>query len=305
MYFSSVPDHTDPGFDEALYFSKFKKHNIIINAESSYSYCDDHIGCLSIKTVLSGEEWYKIDSHRLALRPGQFLILNDDQRYSCRVDRGEKVRFLSVFFKKEFASSVLYDMLNSEAALLENPSVSNETLPEFFQTLNETTPELQARFSALITSIESSGYNAAMTDEHLVFLLSHLIRTYKSEMVRVDKVKAVKAVTRNEIYRRLCIARDVLHSSYTENLDLYKVSNLASLSVPQLIRQFKSAFHCTPHQYLIGIRLRHAAQLLQYTQKPVQEITWICGFENTSAFCRAFRSAYGMQPLAFRSQKIN
>lgn len=305
MYFVSVPDHTEPGFDEALYFSKFKKHNIIINAESSHSYCDDHVGCLSIKTVLSGEEWYKIDNHRLAIRPGQFLILNDDQRYSCHTNRGEKVKFLSIFFKREFASSVFYDALNSEAALLESPSINNETAPEFFQTLNDITPDLQTQLSALITTIETGGYDEAKVDEYLVFLLRYLIRIHRSEMIRAAKVKAIKAATRNEIYKRLCIARDVLHSSYTENLDLSRVSSLACLSVPQLIRQFKSAFHCTPHQYLISIRLKHAAQLLQYSEKSVQEITWICGFENRSAFCRAFKSAYGIQPMVFRNEKVN
>jgi len=302
MYLTSVPDHTEPGFDEALYFSKFQKHNIIINAESNGSHCDDHAGCLSIKTILSGEEWYGIDRHSLVVRPGQFLVLNDDQRYSCRTSRGEKVRGLSVFFKKEFASAVFSDMLNSEGALLDNSSYNNSTIPEFFQTLNNISPDLQAQFSRLITTIESRGYDATMVDEHLVFLLRHLIRVHKSDMVRGAGIRAVKATTRIEIYKRLCIARDILHSSYTENLDLSKISSLACLSVPQLIRQFKAAFHCTPYQYLIRIRLRHAAQLLQYTDKPVQEITWICGFENTSAFCRAFKSVYGIQPVLFRKK---
>ncbi|MEV4883993.1 helix-turn-helix transcriptional regulator [Chitinophaga ginsengisegetis] len=302
MYFTSVPDHTEPGFDEALYFSKFKKHNIIINAESSGSRCDDHVGCLSFKTVLSGEEWYGIDRRRLVIRPGQFLVLNDDQRYSCRTDGNEKVKCLSVFFQKEFASSVFDDMLNSEETLLQYPSSDNKTAPEFFQTLNTITPDLQAQLTGLTTTIENRGYDAAMADERLVFLLRHLIGVHKSEMVRGDKVNAVKATTRKEIYKRLCIARDVLHSSYTENLDLYKISHLACLSVPQLIRQFKAVFHCTPYQYLIRIRLEHAARLLQHTNKPVQEITWICGFENTSAFCRAFKSAYGIQPMIFRKK---
>lgn len=302
MYFTSVPDHTEPGFDEALYFSKFKKHNIIINAESSQSHCDDHVGCLSIKTVLSGEEWYGIDHRKLVIRPGQFLVLNDDQRYSCHIDQGEKVRCLSIFFQKEFAAAVFDDMLNSEESLLQYPSLNNGTSPEFFQTLNNITPDLHAQLTGLTATIENRGYDAAMVDEYLVFLLQHLIRIHKSEMIRGDKIKAVKASTRKEIYKRLCIARDILHSSYTENLDLYKISHLACLSVPQLIRQFKAAFHCTPYQYLIRIRLEHAAQLLQYTDKQVQEITWICGFENTSAFCRAFKSAYGIQPMLFRKR---
>jgi transcriptional regulator GlxA family with amidase domain len=85
-----------------------------------------------------------------------------------------------------------------------------------------------------------------------------------------------------------------------DKVDLSAISNLACLSVPQLVRQFKFVFHATPHQYLVRIRLKRAAELLKLTNKPVHEITWKCGFENFSAFCRAFKSEYGVQPGHFR-----
>src|SRR5688572_14971410 len=114
MYFTSLPNHNESGFDEQLHFSKFNRHNIIFNAKSSRSHCPKHVGCLSIKTVLSGEEWYGIDNHQLAVRPGKFLILNNDQEYSSRVDTSEETSVLSIFFMKEFASSVFRDVLDSE-----------------------------------------------------------------------------------------------------------------------------------------------------------------------------------------------
>jgi AraC-type DNA-binding domain-containing proteins len=303
MYFTSLPDHTKPGFDEALHFSNFQKHNIIFNALSSRSHCDNHVGCLSFKTVLNGEEWYGIDKHRVAVRPGKFLILNNDQNYSCSIDHDEKVRVLSFFFQKEFAAAVFRDVLHSEETSLDTPFAPGEKPPEFFQTLYDITPELQLQLSSLISSLESSGYSNAMVDEHIVFLLHYLVRTHRSETTRIQSVNALKSSTKTEIYKRLCIARDVLHSSYMDQPDLQALSNLACLSVPQLVRQFKTVFQTTPHQYLIRIRLEHAAELLKQTQKPVHEITWMCGFENTSAFCRAFRAVYGVQPVTFR--KLN
>lgn len=300
MYFTNLPDHTQPGFDEELHFSKFKKHNIIFNALSNNSHCDDHVGCLSFKTVLSGEEWYGINRRQLAVRPGQFLLLNDDQNYSCRIDTYEKVRCLSIFFKKEFASSVCQDALFNEETSMDNPFTDGKKSPEFFQTLNAITPELQFQLSNLVTALNNQGYHSTMVDEYLVFLLQHLIQTHKLELKQAGKVNAIKASTRTELYKRLCIAKDVLHSSYMDGPDLSILSEQACLSVPQLVRQFKSVFHTTPHQYLIQIRLKKAAELLQHTNQTVREITWLCGFENSSAFCRAFKSAYGIQPINFR-----
>jgi AraC family transcriptional regulator len=304
MYFTSLPDNTRPGFDEQEHFSKFKQHNIIFNALSSKSYCERHVGCLSIKTVSVGEEWYGVDNRLLAVRPGQFLILNDDQDYSCRIDTVGKVNVRSVFFKKEFASSVFRDALCKEEALLDDPFDPGEQALEFFQTLYDMDPGLEQNLLGLITALDEQGYERNMVDERLVFLLHHLIRAHKKEADRAYRVSAVKPNTRTEIYKRLCIARDLLHSSFMDKPDLSLISNTACLSIPQLIRQFKAVFRATPHQYLTRIRLAHAATLLQHTSTPVHEITWSCGFENTSAFCRAFRAEYGVPPIRFRTHGV-
>jgi len=301
MYFTSLPDHNKPGFDEQLHFSSFKKHNIVFNALVSSSNCEDHVGCLSLKTVLSGEEWYGINSRRIAVRSGQFLILNDDQTYSSSIDTIGKVQSFSIFFRNEFASSVFSDKLHSEEQILDNPFYNKGQVPEFFQTLNRTGPGLLRQLSNLVFSLENEGYDSNLVDEYLVGVLRYLIDSYKTGVKRADDVKAIKASSRTEIYKRLCVAKDFMHSSFADKPDLQSISNEACLSVPQLVRQFKTVFDTTPHQYLTRVRLDYAAGLLKQTNTPIHEITWKCGFENMSAFCRAFKSAYGVQPHNYRN----
>jgi len=300
MYFTSLPDHSNPLFDEQLHFSRFKKQNIIFNALSKESHCDHHVGCLSFKTVLSGEEWYGVSNRHLAVRPGQFLILNNDQNYSCHIDKGESVRTLSVFFKKEFASSVFCNALTNEETLLNNPFRDGDT-PEFFQTLRSVDSTLLLQLKNLVASLEREGYNSFTVDEYLVFLLNYLVTVHQSDSNLSKKVNAVKSSTKIELYKRLCIAKDFLHSYYHDKVDLNAISAAACLSVPQLVRQFKSVFHTTPHQYLMKIRLQRAAELLK-NEIPVNEIAWCCGFENVSAFCRAFKSEYRVQPGRYLKQ---
>jgi AraC-like DNA-binding protein len=300
MYFTSLPDHNKPGFDEQLHFSSFKKHNIVFNALVSSSRCEDHVGCLSFKTVLSGEEWYGINNHRVAVRPGQFLILNDDQTYSSSIDTIGQVQSFSIFFRNAFASAVFSDKLYSEQQSLDNPFNNDGRVPEFFQTLNHTEPGLLTTLANLVFSLEDEGDDGNLVDEHLVGVLQYLIGTYKTEAKRADDVNAIKVSSRTEIYKRLCVAKDFMHSSFADKPDLQAISNEACLSVPQLVRQFKTAFNATPHQYLTSIRLDYAAGLLKQTNTPIHEITWRSGFENMSAFCRAFKSAYGVQPHNYR-----
>jgi AraC family transcriptional regulator len=303
MYFTSLPDHTAPGFDEQAHFSRFSRQNMIFNAFSRESHCDNHVGCLSIKTVLSGEEWYRVDGLHLAVRPEQFLILNDDQNYSSHINNGDGAHILSVFFQKEFAASVFHDTLRAEHQLLDDPRDTRFSTPEFFQTLHTIEPDLASTLSSLVTQLDIDSGDQCRTDEQLVFLLQFLVRTYRSDRQLLRRIDAVKTSTKREIYRRLCTARDILHSSFHEPLDLSQLSTLACLSTPQLIRHFKAVFGRTPYQYLVDIRLRHAAVSLKETSTPVTEITWLCGFNNPSAFCRAFRTAYGLSPGQFRTRQ--
>ncbi len=303
MYFTSLPDHQKPGFDEELHFSRFKQHNIIFNALASKTYCERLEGSFSIKTILSGEEWYEVNNRQLAVRPGQFLILNDGQDYSCRVETAGEVRIQSVFFTKAFASSVFHDALATEESLLDNPVGEGQTL-EFFQTLYETDSGLEQKLTNLIAALNTNGYDSNRVDEHLIFLLHHLISFHKKEVKKCGNVRALKPATRNEIYKRLCVAKDFLHSAFMDKHHLSRISSEACLSTPQLVRQFQAAFGITPHQYLIQIRLGHAARLLKQSSMSVQEITWRCGFENPSAFCRAFKTASGISPLGFRIERL-
>lgn len=100
IYFTRLPDHSEPGFDESSHFDKFGKRNIVFNAESKDSQCDDHVGCLSIKTIVCGEETYFVEGRQITVRPGRYLVLNNDQRYGCRIRSREKVRCLSIFFRE-------------------------------------------------------------------------------------------------------------------------------------------------------------------------------------------------------------
>jgi len=300
MYFTSLPDHSQPGFDEQLHFSRFRNGNVIFNTTAQAGGCDHHVGCLSIKTIVEGEEWYGIGKRNLVVRPGQFLILNDHQTYSCRVNHA---RVFSIFFKREFAADVFRDSIAGEEYLLDNPFSTNTAPPEFFQTLHPIDSTLQLKLSSLSTVLEAKGFDADEVSEHLLYLLRQLIQVHKMEVEQTGRVNAVKQSTRAEIYKRLCLAKDVLHSSFMDKLDLDTISSASCLSTPQLIRQFKSVFHCTPHQYLVRLRLQYAADQLVTNDEQISLITLQSGFEDTSAFCRAFKTAYGVSPESFRRQK--
>ncbi|MDD4369367.1 MAG: AraC family transcriptional regulator [Oscillospiraceae bacterium] len=85
-----------------------------------------------------------------------------------------------------------------------------------------------------------------------------------------------------------------------------KTQDLARLSgwqVDYFRRQFTARYGMPPHQYLLALRLKQAAQKLVATSDPVAKVAAACGFTNPYHFSRAFRNCYGQPPLAYRRQK--
>ena len=77
----------------------------------------------------------------------------------------------------------------------------------------------------------------------------------------------------------------------------------SELTPQQLIRLTKRIFGLTPSQVITKARIAGASRMLRDTDKTVADIATSCGFYDHSAFTRAFRTATGLTPSAFRIQK--
>ncbi len=79
-----------------------------------------------------------------------------------------------------------------------------------------------------------------------------------------------------------------------------KMAEQASVSISHLHALFRREMNCTPQQWLSGLRLKQACNLLQQTALPVNEIAFRCGYADQSAFSRAFTRLYHQTPSAYR-----
>lgn len=86
-----------------------------------------------------------------------------------------------------------------------------------------------------------------------------------------------------------------------EPVMLDDVAREVGLGTFHFLRVFGSVFGVTPHQYLIGARLRRAAHLLATTSQPITDIAYDVGFNDLSNFVRTFRATAGRSPRAFRA----
>jgi len=104
------------------------------------------------------------------------------------------------------------------------------------------------------------------------------------------------------IYRRLVQAKLFIDARYADNIDLDNIADEVCCSKFHFIRQFKSIYRKTPHQYLISVRMEAARDLLK-AGMPVSEACYAVGFESLSSFSGLFSRVYRMTPSAYVKQQ--
>ena len=116
---------------------------------------------------------------------------------------------------------------------------------------------------------------------------------------RLEKAAQYQALlnTDSVILSAISYIRDNLH----RKLNLEDLAQQHFLSYVQFSRRFKNATGTTPQDYVAGLRLKKAKQLLTETDISIQKISENCGFSNAYYFSNFFRKHCQFSPSQYRA----
>jgi AraC-like DNA-binding protein len=97
----------------------------------------------------------------------------------------------------------------------------------------------------------------------------------------------------------------IMEANFAYNLKLEEYAELCNMSLSTFKRYFKQYFKVTPANWLKGKRLDLAFHRLMTTESSISEISFECGFEDTSHFIRVFKERYDQPPLKYRQANSN
>ncbi len=100
--------------------------------------------------------------------------------------------------------------------------------------------------------------------------------------------------------RRVREVEEYIDKNYKEEIRLKTLSDIAGMTPAAFSRFFRMRTGKTVSDYMIDIRLGHAARLLVDSSNSVADICYLCGFNNISNFNRIFKKKKGCSPTAFR-----
>lgn len=102
--------------------------------------------------------------------------------------------------------------------------------------------------------------------------------------------------------KRAQVLLDYIHTHYKDKITIEELAKIASISKTEVLRCFKAIMGRSPISYLNSYRLQRAAHMLINTEKSIQEIAEVCGFEDNSYFSKLFKKKYHVTPRDYRLQ---
>ena len=103
--------------------------------------------------------------------------------------------------------------------------------------------------------------------------------------------------------RQIVLAARYISDHYMEPISAADIASAAGFSPNYLSKRFREAAGIGVHEYLMFVRLQHAALDLVSTGDSITEIALRSGFSDSNYFKDAFKKKYGITPSAYRKTR--
>ena len=128
----------------------------------------------------------------------------------------------------------------------------------------------------------------------------------KSKMILYDIFRNLMAeqLIATEHFAAYYTLRDAINfmnqNCMKNNININYLAELCNITPAHFIRLFQKIFSITPKQYIINLKMNHAADLLQYYSYPISEISEMLGYSSPAYFSAAFKNSKGVGPMEYR-----
>ena len=102
--------------------------------------------------------------------------------------------------------------------------------------------------------------------------------------------------------QRILSIVEYMNRHYFEPLQTEELAARCGLSKYHFIHLFRMCMGMTPYSYLIRIRMERAETLLQTGDMTVQEVAFVCGYNDPLYFSRAFSRHFGVSPTDYKQR---
>ncbi|MES2703668.1 MAG: AraC family transcriptional regulator [Bacteroidota bacterium] len=249
-----------------------------------------------------GHSYCKVNKDNYRVATDTFLLAQPGDMYGLTIDNISKTELSNIHINRQFFYDVAHSLTGTHEQLLDNPVNHIEFPFPLFSQMYQRNPQfdkIAARLTA-DTPFDQAAFELALAD-----LIGYLLSLNEGLKQKISELPFAKAAVRQDIYKRLALAKDYIHSNHTEPLSLETICRETGMSKFHFLRVFKLFYGITPYQYLTKVRMEKAVGLLKTTKVSIGDISAGLGFEYPNSFIKAFTKTYGAAPLQYRRALSN
>lgn len=241
---------------------------------------EEHMN-VAISAVVSGTFRYRTETGDALLHPGALLLGNRGACFECGHDHEGGDRCIAFHYAPELfeeiaAATVGFHRYRFRVAML---------------------PALRFLNSLIVDLEATTRRRGSIAMDELAIRLAETVLG----VAAAKSAKPARPTAREQ--RRIGAVVRFIEEHAAETIDLTMLAEAAFMSRYHFLRTFRKVVGVTPHQFLLGVRLRRAAQRLDETPEPVASIAFDAGFSDLSTFGKHFRNTFGVNPAAFRATR--
>jgi len=240
--------------------------------------------CYELFYVESGDCCFLIDDQIVDLHAGDFILVTPMSLHYTRYVLGPCRRTV-ILFRGE-------DILDDVRELMPQSAVF------FSQTSVFRVPE--AKRAQVAAILECMTAEDEIRDERSAVMLKMALQSLLLLCGRVCSFLFEPPADIHTSDRQILQAAQYICQNYMEQLTSADVARAVGFSPNYLSRKFKAATGIGLHEYIVFVRLQHAAQELVSTADSITTIALRCGFSDSNYFKDSFKRKYGVTPRNYR-----
>lgn len=273
--------------------------NVIIHSRLYHFEKKVYDSGLSIKVGHKGEEHYYIDNRQYTIKRGNYLLVNRHRAFDCHLDSTDPIEGFCLYLSQSVILETMHTLESQNEKLLDSLSYNSRKEPQFLEKVYSTSGDVLGQFIEGIRPILEHNQPLDL-DNFFYTLAKKLLISQASINEQINSISAARRSTREELYRRLSIARQYIFDNFQRDIQLEELSREAMLSKFHLLRSYREAFGTTPYRQVLDLRLKHSVKLLEEGET-LESIALSLGFSDRRSFTKAFKKVFGCAPSHYRA----
>ena len=271
-------------YTDMVYFSELKQWS---GSNAFRSFC--------IKYVIEGKVHYLKGKKEYRVNSSQYLLACQYPGVSGIVDNSSLVKSICIDICPATIAEA-YTVLTRKGDCLDNYLAGYFDSPEFMESIRPVQStsigyKLQSLYNEILR-----GDIRIINKEWFFNLSERMIYQEYGNYLALHEIHSVKTTTRQEILRRLQIAKDFMDDNFLSIESVTDVAQHCSMSAFYFYRRFKEVYKRTPYQYITENKMQYARSLLKNGNNRVSDVATMAGYQDVFSFSKAFKKFFGVSP---------